>query len=234
MRRKILLFIAVALILPFALEAQNSAKPKKAPPKREMIVYEHAYIWGHYTRNNSLKGSAIDLKSGKTYCLASVLGEANPAHIDMLCYWGMVGKAKNNNFYLFAPGNKQVIDWSPTSGTIPYCAMVANARNEFGSKASLRYWKVRNATRMQLKSNKKAHFDTATLETLDSLSITADFYILPVKVGDIILFETVSNAYQVKKKGLMKIVSVEDDPDRLDQKGKGWNQKLNVIIKIEK
>jgi hypothetical protein len=231
--KKILLFIAVILFFSLTVEVQAQKKSQKTPPKRELIVYKHAYIWGQSNRNNSLKGSAIDLHSGKTYCLANVLAQTRPSRIDMMCYWGMLGKAKNNKFYLFAPGNKQVVDWTPKTGTLPYCEMIANIRNEFGMKASLGEWKRHNATRMQLKSAKKAHFDTATLETIDSLSITADFYILPVKVGDIILFETVSNAYQVKKKGLIKVVSIEDDPDRPDLKGKGANQKLNLIIKIE-
>jgi hypothetical protein len=217
------LFLIVSILFPIALSAQG-----------ELSVYENAYIWGQSARNTSKKGSAIELYSGKTFSLGNVVSKTSPDRIDLLCYWGKVGKTESN-FYFFAPGNNATIDWTPKDGTRPYCDMIGSPTSDPEGATSLKSWPVRNATKLQILNPKKANFDEATFESINAMTLPQNSFIVNnLRVNDIILFETAATSAHPGKKGLIKIVSIEDDPEKPENAGKGSNQKLNLIIKVQK
>jgi hypothetical protein len=67
-----------------------------------------------------------------------------------------------------------------------------------------------------------------------TVSSEKSYLVENIQVGDVILFETASTSVKPGKKGLIKIVSLENDPEKPETAGKGSNQKLNLIIKVQK
>jgi len=230
--KKIVLFLAITLFLPLAARAEGDTETGN-----DLAVYRTSYIWGQSARNNSHKGSAIDLIKGRTYSLSNALSKSTPAHIDLMCFWGKVEKGdKEKKFYFFAPGAPTEIDWTEKTGTLPYCDMVGSPTTDATGETSLKNWSLRNITKLQKIDTALIGFDTMTYEKLQALNISSDksYLVENIRVGDVILFETASTSVKPGKKGLIKIVAIEDDPEKPELAGKGSNQKLNLIIKVQK
>jgi hypothetical protein len=209
--KKIFTF-CVALLAGATLTAQGIAEHK------------NAYIWGHSNRNTSSKGSALCIQTGETYSLANVLKKASPKDIDVLCFYGKIGKAAPS-FYLFAPLTPELtVVWEKEGGTRPYSAFMGPQKDPDGPHA-LKNWNVRNATKLK-KVAPESYDNNAGIA---ALTFENNEYIAPVQAGDVVAFETAAG-----KKGLIKILSVEDDPDKTDKAGEGSYQKLNISIKVQK
>lgn len=208
---KKILTLSIALIACVALRAQGVQE------------YTDAYLWGQSQRNTSSKGSALATKSGVTYSLANVLKKADPKDIDVLCYYGKIGKAAPA-FYLFSPMTPGLeVAWEKQGGTRPYCYFEGPQKDPGGAMA-LKNWKTRNATKL-----KKVAAEEYGKADLASLTFDSSEYMVQVASGDVVAFETAAG-----KKGLIKILSVEDDPERADKAGEGQYQKLNLNIKVQK
>ncbi|MDR0711268.1 MAG: hypothetical protein LBF67_02830 [Prevotellaceae bacterium] len=208
--RKIFTF-SLALLAASSLTAQG------------ILEHNNACIWGHSNRNTSNKGSALCAATGITYSLANVLKKAAPKHIDLLCFYGKIGKHAPT-FYLFAPLTPGLnVVWEKQGGTKPYSAFSGPQKDPDGIYA-LKNWDVRNATK--LKKVAPDTYDSAN--NLAELTFDKEEYIAPVQPGDVVAFETAAG-----KKGLIKILSIEDDPDKTDKAGEGGYQKLNISVKIQ-
>ncbi len=208
---KKVLFLSIALLACAALYAQG--------------VQEHknAYIWGQSQRNTSDKGSALATKSGVTYSLANVLKKASPKDIDVLCYYGKVGKA-GPSFFLFSPMTPGLeVAWEKQGGTRPYSAFEGPTKDPDGPMA-LKNWSVRSATKL-----KKVAAEDYGKADLASLAFDNNEYMVAVEAGDVVAFENAAG-----KKGFIKVLSIEDDAEKADKAGMGAYQKLNLSIKVQK
>ncbi len=204
------LSLCIALMACVALNAQGVQE------------YKNAYIWGQSQRNSNDKGSALATKNGTTYSLANVLKKSSVKDIDVLCYYGKVGKV--TAFYLFAPLTPGLdVVWEKQGGTRPYSIFEGPQKDPDGAMA-LKNWSSRNATKF-----KKAAAEDYDKPDFAALSFDNNDYIVGVEAGDVVAFETAAG-----KKGLIKVLSIEDDPDKADKAGMGGYQKLNLSIKVQK
>jgi hypothetical protein len=201
----------IALLIAATLTAQG------------VLEHKNACIWGHSNRNTSSKGSALCLTTGVTYSLANVLKQASPKYIDVLCFYGKIEKLAPS-FYLFAPLTPGLnVVWEKQGGTRPYNAFLGPQKDPDGDYA-LKNWSTRNATK--LKKVTPDSYDSIT--DIAALTFDNNEYAVPVQAGDVVAFETAAG-----KKGLIKVLSVEDDPDKAEKAGEGSYQKLNISIKVQ-
>jgi len=166
--------------------------------------------------------------------MANVIDQASPKQIDVMLFFGKVGRGvKENNFNLFAPNNPLIpeINWEKDGGTSPFCKFEGPSKDPYGYMW-LKNWNVRNATKLQLVTD--VDFDKATFESLNAIQVDENYNVPNVKVGDIILFETAETSSSPKKKGLIKITAIEDDETKPEEAGRGQYQRLILTIKIQK
>ncbi|MDR1698236.1 MAG: hypothetical protein LBR75_00215 [Prevotellaceae bacterium] len=198
----------------------------------ELINYSDAYIWAQSGRNTSKKGSALATSTGKTYSLTNVISKTDPNDIDFLCVYGKTGKKGDKTFILFGPGNPTIakFNWDKKEGTRPYCEMEATAGGEVDKDASLGGWDVRNETKIARATG--VDFDNATYESIAALN-PQGYLVNELEAGEVLMFETAATSKNPNKKGLIKILAIEDDPDRPERIGQGSYQKLLLDIKIQ-
>jgi len=220
--KKILLLFLATLMLPAVTEAK-SVKLKQ---------FNDVYIFGQSGRNSQKKGSAVSLTMGVTKALED--GANDPKDVDVMCYFGKVNHSKVKFFSLFSPEDpNQNIDWEKDGGTSPWCKFEGKS-SEPDAYYALKNWKHRNHTKLEKLDG--IDFDSATGEQIDALTVSDSYLAENVTVGDVILFQTDEKGYGKGKKGLIKIVAIEDDPDpkKADKKGQGQYQRLTLNIKIVK
>lgn len=215
---KRVLTICLALFFSASLMAQ------------QVTEYKNSYIWGHSNRNTSSKGSALSTKTGDTYSLQNVIKRADSKDIDILCFYGKIGK-NQPSFYLFAPLTPGLdVIWEKKGGTRPYSAF-EGPKSDVDGPGHLKNWKTRNATKLK----KVAAEDYDKADGASIAAITFDeTYMVPVQAGDVVAFETAETSSNASKKGLIKVVSIEDDMDKPENAGNGQYQKLNLRIKVIK
>lgn len=222
MKKIVLLFIGL-IALSFVAEAQ----------KGKLVTFKDCYIYAQSGRNSKAKGSALSLSTGMTYSMANVIDQASPKQIDLMLFFGKVGKAKEKTFNLFAPNNPLIteINWEKDGGTSPFCKFEGPSKDPYGYMW-LKNWNVRNATKLQLVTD--VDFDKATFESVSAMQIDENYNVANVKAGDIILFETAETSSSPKKKGLIKVTAIEDDESKPEEAGNGQYQRLILTIKIQK
>lgn len=221
--KKIALFLAMALMVPAIATAAKKSKMK---------TFNDVYIYAQSSRNTKIKGSATSLSTGITKGLEAA--STDPKDIDVMLYYGKVDHSKTKFFTLFSPGNPTLdIDWEKDGGTSPYCKFEGKSDDPDAFYA-LKNWKKRNDTKLEKLDG--IDFEAATAEQISALTVADSYWAKDVKVGDVILFEMSQNSYEAGAKGLIKIVAIEDDPDpkRIDKKGQGQYQRINMSIKFVK
>ncbi len=188
-----------------------------------------ASIWGQSQRTKSGKGCSFSIKDAKPYAMDEIVKKNKSSAIDVMCSFSAAGK--NAGFTLCAPGNPAIadIDYTPKTGTYPYKNFDGGSKDPEGA-GWIKNWTTRNETKLQ-KVN--ADFDAATAETMNALNIESNYMIKGVKAGDVIAFETAATSTTPSKKGLIKIVSISDDPDRSDKAGEGSFQELKIKVKAQ-
>ncbi|MDR0419820.1 MAG: hypothetical protein LBH34_06390 [Prevotellaceae bacterium] len=197
---------------------------------QQVAEYKNSYIWGHSNRNTSSKGSALSAKTGDTYSLQNVVRKADSKDIDILCFYGKFGK-NQPSFYLLAPLTPGLdVVWEKKGGTRPYSAF-EGPKSDVDGPAHLKNWKTRNATK--LKKVAAEDYDRADEASIAAIKFD-ETYMIPVQAGDVVAFETAETSSIAGKKGLIKIVGIEDDMDKPENAGNGQYQKLNLRIKVLK
>ena len=200
----------------------------------ELISYTNISIWNQGSRNTSRQGSALATSSGRVFSLLNVINRTDPYDIDFMAAFAKTDRRRGQESQLlFAPGNPEVrnIDWNRQRGTLPFCLMEATASGEVDEEASLRGWDVRNETRMQRVTG--IDFENATYEMIAALN-PAGFWVTNIQPGDIIAFETASTSKNPNKKGLIQVLSINDNPDRPERIGQGGFQGMTLNITMQK
>ncbi len=214
--------VLLAALFCFAIGASAQGK---------LITYKNAYIWAQGNRNAAAKGSAFSSKDGQTYSLANVIKKTSPKAIDFLCAYGKMEKKAEAGFCFFAPAIPGIeINWDKASGTIPFRYFEASSSDASGQSA-LQNWTIRNATKIMVVSN--VDFDNATYESIAAIEMEDSYMAKNIEVGTIIAFETAATAVSPAKKGLIKIMKINDD-EREDKEGQGSFQQIEMIVKVQK
>lgn len=220
--KKFISILICILMFPIITEARPKATTKA------VTTYKNCYIYGQSGRNTAKKGSAMSLTTGTTYSMANAFDKAGIKNIDVMLYFGKVKRDKKKVFHLFAPNDPTVnIAWEKDGGTTPFCKFEGPSRDP-GAYYALKNWKTRNATKLE-KVN--VNFDNATGEFIENLPMQDSYIASDIKIGDVILFQL---AEKPGKKGLIKIVSIENDEEKPEQVGNGQYQRMIVHVKILK
>lgn len=223
---KKIIFILICTILPFAMAAKSKVKVKP------INTFKNCYIYGQSGRNSSKKGSAMCLSSGATYSMANAVDKVGTKDIDIMLYFGKVKKDKIKVFHLFSPNDPTLnVDWEKSGGTAPYCKFEGPSRDP-NAYYALKNWKSRNTTKLERASN--INFDNASAELIESLSVSDSYITSDIKIGDVILFQLGEKSAHPNRKGLIKIIAVEDDEEKPERSGNGQYQRLIVNIKVQR
>ncbi|MDR3704904.1 MAG: hypothetical protein P4L28_03235 [Paludibacteraceae bacterium] len=219
--KKIVFILACILMFPILTEARPKAMA------RAINTYKNCYIYGQSGRNTAKKGSAMCLTTGTTYSMANAFDKAGIKNIDVMLYFGKVKRDKKKVFHLFAPNDPTVtIAWEKDGGTTPFCKFEGPSR-EPDAYYALKNWKIRNATKLEKVA--KVNFDNASGAFIEALPIHNSYIASDIKIGDVILFQL---ADKPERKGLIKVVSIENDEEKPEQVGNGQYQRVIVHVKI--
>ncbi len=236
--KKLAFILAAALMLPLAADAQ---KKEKKPKAEKPLKSTSAYVFAQSQRNSEQRGSCLALTTGETYSLAlekkmpdKTVSTTVEKDIDVMLFHGKANGVKDYVFHLFSPENPSMtIDWNKDGGTSPWCKFEGKSDDPDASYA-LKNWKKRNATRLEFAGD-DVNFDTATQSSLDSMTVAESYIVSDVKVGDVIKFQLAETSYKPNKKGLIKVIAIEDDPNgKPENKGRGQYQRLILEIKLQK
>ena len=203
-----------------------------ASAQGKIATYKYAYIWAQGNRSSGSKGSAFSSKDGQTYSLVNVLKKTSPKAIDILCAYAKIDKKAEVGFCLFAPMTPDLeVNWDKNTGTIPYRYFEAPSSDPSG-QSSLEKWAVRNATKIMTVTD--IDFDNATYDSIAAIEMEENSYIAKnLEIGAIVAFETAATSSNPSKKGLIKIIKINDD-ERAEKVGQGNFQQLEMIVKVQK
>lgn len=221
--KKILLFLACTMMMPVMVEAKK---------KSGLSTFKDCYVYGQSGRNSAKKGSALSLSTGTTYSQQNACDQAGTNDIDVMLFFGKAKGGKAKVFHLFAPNDPTVnIVWEKDGGTTPFCKYEGKS-DDPDAYFVLKNWKVRNSTKLEKVSG--MDFDNIAPEAVEALTVSDSYIASDIKVGDVIAFQLADTSVKPGKKGLIKVIAIEDDTEKPDQAGNGQYQKMILNIKIQK